>query len=109
MSFGLQDAHHRRQRSRERRGGTFFREDPGPHRVVLQSGARAVTNLAWTDNPWPGEPLHGQCEPPTAWLVVTPPGEHTHLLARLGTVVCGHALLISTALTSARVGWRVGY
>ena len=109
VSFGLQDVRHRPQPSHERRGNTYFREDPGPHRVVLRPGGSAVTNLAWGDNPFPGEPLRGQCEPASAWVVVTPPGERTHLLAPLRTVVCGHGQLAATVLTSAAVGWRVGY
>ena len=110
VGFGLQDAHYRPQPSQQVQGSTFFRADTGPQRVVLKPGARAVTNLAWTDNAWPGEPLRGQCEPPSRWLIVTPPGERSHLLARFGTTfVCGHGHLTSTALTSARAGWRIGY
>jgi hypothetical protein len=102
VGFGLRDRHHRRQRSRVQRGNTYFQIDPRPHRVVLRPGARAVTNLAWTANPLPGEPQKGQCEPTSSWLEVTPPDERAYRLVRFGMVVCGHGRLFSTALTAAR-------
>ncbi|MBA3735282.1 MAG: DUF4232 domain-containing protein [Actinobacteria bacterium] len=102
VGFGLRDRHHRRQRSRVQWGNTYFQIDPRPHRVVLRSGARAVTNLAWTANPLPGEPQQGPCEPPSSWLEVTPPDERAYRLARFGMVVCGHGGLFSTALTTKR-------
>lgn len=107
--FGLQDPRHRPQPSHLIRGNTFFRQDPGPRRVVLRPGSSAIVNLAWGDNASPGEPTRGQCEPLSAWLVVTPPNERRHLLARLRTVVCGHGTLISTAIATAPAGWQVGY
>ncbi len=99
--FGLENDLHHSQRSRVYWGSTYFQADPGPHRVVLRPNARAVTNLAWTDNPWPGERQKGNCEPPSAWLEVTPPDERRHLLVRFGASVCGHGQLASTALSRA--------
>jgi hypothetical protein len=101
VGFGLRDRHHRRQRSRVQWGNTYFQIDPRPHRVLLRPGARAVTNLAWTANPVPGEPQKGPCEPTSNWLEVTPPDERAHRLVRFGMVVCGHGGLFSTALTAA--------
>lgn len=100
--FGLEDSGHGVQPSHVRRGSTYFQADPGPRRVVLRPGDRAVTNLAWTDNPFPGEPRRGNCEPLSAWLEVTPPDEHVPLLVRFGTSVCGHGALASSALAWSR-------
>jgi uncharacterized protein DUF4232 len=104
VGLGLQDARHRTQHSEVRRGSTYFVADAGPRRVVLSAGASAVASLAWTDNAVPGEPQRGRCEPASAWLEVTPPGERTHVLVRLGASVCAHGRLVTTALHAARSG-----
>jgi hypothetical protein len=101
VGFGLEDHRHERQSTRVRWGSTYFRTDPGSHHVVLRPGERAVTNLAWTDNPLPGERQKYPCEPTSSWLEVTPPDERTYRLVRFGAVVCGHGALASTALTDA--------
>jgi hypothetical protein len=69
---------------------------------VLKPGKRAETLLAWSDNPGPGEPQSGPCEPAAAWLEVTPPDESTQLLVRFGHRVCAHGYLASPALRRAR-------
>src|SRR5262249_51977686 len=97
--FGLQDSQHRVQPSRVRWGNTYFQTDRRPHRVVLRPGGRAYSNLAWGDNPAPGEDLRGPCEPVSAWLEVTPPGERGYLLVRFGQRVCGHGSMSATALS----------
>jgi hypothetical protein len=98
--FGLQNAHHGEQRSRVIWGNTYFQTDRRPHRVVLRPGRRAYTNLAWSDNPGPGENLRGPCEPVSAWLEVTPPDEYTFLLVRFGQRVCARGNLFATALSA---------
>ncbi len=103
VGFGLENERHERQRARVRWGNTYFRIDPGSHRVILRPGARAVTNLAWTDNPLPGERQKYPCEPTSSWLEVTPPDERAYRLVRFGTVVCGHGALASTALTASKL------
>ena len=99
VGFGLENSRHEHQRKRVRWGSSYFRTDPGSHRVILRPGERAVTNLAWTDNPLPGEPKMYPCEPSSSWLVVTPPDERAHLLVRFGSVVCGHGVSWSASLS----------
>jgi hypothetical protein len=101
VGFGLRDRHRRRQPSRVRWGSTYFQIDPLPHRVVLRPGARAVTNLAWTANPLPGERKKGPCEPTSYWLEVTPPDERASRLVKFGAVVCGHGKPASTVVKAA--------
>lgn len=99
--FGLEDAHHRPQRSHLRWGNTYFRTDPRPHRVVLQPGRAAFAVLAWTDNPAPDERTSA-CEPVSAWLEVTPPDERTFRRVRFGERACYHGNLVATALSARR-------
>lgn len=92
LGFVLQTRRHRAQPSRVVHGDTYFERDRGPHDVLLRPGGRAVADLAWTDMP-------GSCEPPSAWLVVTPPGT----AVAFGASVCAHGRLRTTALTEAAV------
>jgi hypothetical protein len=98
--FGLQDVHHRVQPSSVRWGSTYFQIDRRPHRVLMRPDGRAYSNLAWGDNPAPGENLRGPCEPVSAWLEVTPPDERAYLLVRFGQHVCGHGSMSATALSA---------
>ena len=102
VEFALESSRHEHQPTHLRLGNTYFQTDPRPHRVMLRPGERAVTNLAWTDSPLPGERQTYPCEPSSSWLEVTPPGERAYRLVRFGSVVCGHGALASTALTAAR-------
>jgi len=97
--FGLQTAEHRVQPSHVMRGSTYFQHDPGAREVVLRPGARAVTDLAWTDTPSAGEPSQGACELVSASLEVTPPGQRHYLLIPFGASVCDHGRMRTTALT----------
>jgi hypothetical protein len=99
--FGLQDTHRRVQPSRVRWGSTYFQVDRRPYRVVLRPGGQAYSNLAWGDNPGPGESLRGPCEPVSAWLEVTPPDERAYVLVRFGQRVCGHGSMSATALSAS--------
>jgi len=101
--FGLQDGHHHVQPSRVTWGGTYFQIDPRPHRIVLRPGRRAYSDLAWGDNPVPGENVRGPCEPVSTWLEVTPPDQRAYRLVRFGHFghrICAHGHLFATALSS---------
>jgi len=98
--IGLEDSRHHEQRSRLTWSVTYFQLDPRPHLIVLSPGRRAYSNLAWSENPGPGENVRGPCEPVSVWLEVTPPDEREHLLARFGQHICAHGRLFATALSS---------
>lgn len=101
LGFELQTEQHRVQPSRVTHGSTYFQDDPGPHPIILGPGAGAVADLAWTEVAAPDEPHSGACEPPSAWLEVTPPDARSPLLVRFGASVCDHGRLRTTALTTA--------
>ncbi|WP_051386273.1 DUF4232 domain-containing protein [Actinokineospora inagensis] len=53
---------------------------PTPARVVLAPGAAADKTIHWTVIPGEGEP--DQCQPPSAGLLVTPPGSDRAVTVR---------------------------
>lgn len=101
LGFRLETAQRRVQPSRVVRGSTYFERDAGPREIVLDRGARAVADLAWTEIAGPDEPHSGACEPPSAWLEVMPPGARTQLLVPFRATVCDRGHLDTTALSKA--------
>lgn len=101
LDLRLEDGRHRQQRTRVKRGPTYFQPDRGPHLVVLDPGARAVANVAWTSEPSLGEPLRGPCEQQSRWLAVTLASQRKPFLVRLDAIVCGHGRLFTNSLRAA--------
>jgi hypothetical protein len=101
VGLGLYDAAGNPIPSRAVRGPTYFRNDPGPHPVVLQPGGTASTDVSWSDLP-----ASGTCEPPSATLEVTPPNQTTQLKVALHQIVCGYGDLHTTALVAGSSGPR---
>jgi hypothetical protein len=94
----LTDAHRKPQPTRVERGPTYFQLDRGPRVVVLVPKARAVANVAWSIEPRPNEPQRQTCEPISAWIDVTVPGQRKSWALRFDESACDHGHLFTTAL-----------
>jgi hypothetical protein len=94
----LTDAHQKPQPARVERGPTYFEPDRGPQLVVLVPKARAVANVAWSIEPRPSEPHRETCEPISAWIDVTVPGQRKSSMLRFDESACDHGHLFTTAL-----------
>lgn len=79
--LGLQDRTHHTVASRTFWRTTWFDPDPGRQLIVLSPGETASANLAWTSGALRGGAVFA------AYLVVTPPDDHSHLVTPLSRPV----------------------
>lgn len=94
----LTDAHRKPQPTRVERGPTYFQPDRGPQAVLLVPEALAVADVAWSIEPRPSEPQREACEPISAWIDVTMPGQRKSWTLRFDESACDHGHLFATAL-----------
>jgi Domain of unknown function (DUF4232) len=84
---------------------TDVRRDPdaGPVLFPLAPGHAAWARLHWTAMPSADEPQSGDCEPPAAAVIVTPPDETDHLTVAKGLgPVCAHGRIDVGAMSAQK-------
>lgn len=81
-------------------GPTYLRKTGGAARLVMVApGGHAKAWVEWSDVPTTGEPADKPCEPTSAYIRVTPPGQAGSIVIPFHELVCGHGGMISAALT----------
>jgi hypothetical protein len=68
-------------------------------RVMVAPGGHAQAWVEWSDVPSGDEPVDKACEPTSAYIRVTPPGQTVGIVIPFREMVCGHGGLTTTPLT----------
>ncbi len=98
----LLDQHRRAMPTHLIRGDGIFMPDPGPHRVVLNPGSTASTQVEWEAYPRTADPTTGCAA--SAYAQITPPDETTSKTVPARIAPCHGGDIAEAALVAGSTG-----